>query len=354
MLITTLLAPLALGLPAPHDPHDPHDPLTSHHGHATPGHALPAIPRLPWSGPEPLQTFAFEWVEDWLQLPEGMALGNTHGGMLVTREGNILFNTDSENAVVVVRPDGTLVETWGKELAGGLHGMCLREEGGEEFLYLCHLGRHEVIKTTLKGEILWTLGYPEESGHYKSASEYRPTGVAVSSDGSLYVADGYGKSWVHQFDAERNYVRSFGGLGNADGQFRTCHGIWLDTRGGQERLIVADRENHRLQFFDLQGQHLETLHHGLRRPCGVAEWEGTLAVPDLAGRITLIDSRQRLIAHLCDNPDPKKRARNGIPPSEWAAGEFLSPHSLCWDREGSLFVMDWNARGRISKLQRLR
>ena len=109
------------------------------------------------------------------------------------------------------------------------------------------------------------------------------------------------------YDAGRNSVRSFGGLGNADGQFRTCHGIWLDTRGGQERLIVADRENHRLQFFDLQGQHLETLHHGLRRPCGVAEWEGTLAVPDLAGRITLIDSRQRLIAHLCDNPDPKKQ-----------------------------------------------
>ncbi len=342
----------ALAAPALGPWHDPHDGAAhSHHGGVAP-RTLP-MPASPWKGSEPPRTLSFEWIEDWLQLPDGMQLGNTHGGMAVTRSGQIIFSTDSEHAIVIVEPDGTLVDSWGKDLAGGLHGMCLREEAGTEYLYLCHLRRHQVLKTTLKGEVLWTLDYPAESGIYDNASQYNPTGIAVSSDGSLYVADGYGKSWVHQFTADRQYVRSFGGRGSGQGQFRTCHGILLDPRGDEERLIVADRENHRLQYFSLTGEHQGTVLCGLRRPCGVAQWQGLLAVPDLAGRITLIDPNDRLLAHLCDNPDPSKRAKNGVPPEEWAAGEFLSPHALCWDAQGSLYVMDWNARGRISKLQRL-
>jgi len=297
---------------------------------------------------------AFEWVSDWLQLPEGLSLGNTHGCMVVSEAGEIYVNTDSENAIIVLRPDGTLVKKWGKELAGGLHGMTIVKEGDEEFLYLSHLVRHEVLKTTLDGEVLWTMGYPASSGHYENAGQYKPTGVAVGPDGSIYVADGYGQNWVHQFDKERNYVRSFGGRGGEPGQFQTCHGIWLDTRAEEPVLIVSDRENHRLQTFDLEGKALGVFTPGLRRPCSVYEHDGMLAVADLAGRVSLLDEDNKLIAHLCDNPDPAKRAVNGVPRDQWAEGEFIAPHSVCFDKDGNLYVMDWNALGRITKLRRLR
>jgi DNA-binding beta-propeller fold protein YncE len=299
------------------------------------------------------ETFAFEWVPGWAQLGD-LSLGNTHGCMVWSEAGHLYVNTDSENAMVVFNADGEVVKTWGKQLAGGLHGMCIRKEGQEEFLYLSHLNRHEVLKTTLDGEVIWTLGYPATSGLYTDAGQYKPTGVAVGPDGSIYVADGYGQNWVHQFDRNRNYVRSFGGRGDQPGQFVTCHGIWLDERSDPPTLLIADRENHRLQSFDLQGNFLAVHTPGLRRPCSVYLHGDTVAVADLAGRVSLLDGQNRLIAHLCDNPDPAKRAQNGVPRDQWADGQFLSPHSVCWDPNGNLYVMDWNRLGRISKLARLR
>jgi hypothetical protein len=295
----------------------------------------------------------FQWVPNWLELPAGMELGNTHGCTVVDAEGRIYFNTDSEHAVVVVDADGKYLRSFGKELAGGLHGMCIRKEGEREFLYLSHLGRHEVIKTDLEGKLQWTLGYPAESGLYADAGSYKPTGVAVGPDGDIYVADGYGLSWVHQYDKDREYIRSFGGPGSEDGQMRTCHGIWLDTRGEAPTLVVADRENHRLQVFDLEGEHLATHTAELRRPCSVYQWKDELVVADLQGRITLLDDEFKVLAHMGDNEDPGRRANNGVPPADWVDGQFTAPHSVAFDAHGNIYVMDWNRFGRMSKLKRL-
>src|SRR5690606_7488819 len=156
-------------------------------------------------------SLVYEWVEGFGTLPEGQGLGNTHGCIAVDAAGRIYFNTDTERAVCVFAPDGTFAGAWGNTFQGGLHGMTLVREGDREFLYLTHTARAEVVKCTLEGEVLWTLGFPEQAGIYANAREYRPTGIAVAPDGTFWVADGYGKSFVHEFDRERRYVRSFGG-----------------------------------------------------------------------------------------------------------------------------------------------
>jgi hypothetical protein len=300
-------------------------------------------------------SYRYEWVPDWLQLDDGKSLGNTHGCLVVDRAGRVLANTDTEQAVVLLSADGAITGAWGKEYRGGLHGMTLRVEDGTEYLYLAHTSRHEVLKTTLDGKVLWTIGWPEAAGIYAKEAEFLPTAVAVAPDGRIFVADGYGKSWIHVYDAERSYVTSFGGPGAEAGKLRTPHGLAIDTRGDQPLLLVCDRENHRLQWFGFDGKPRRTLDRELRRPCNVWFLDGgAIAVADLAGRVSLFDRDDELIAHLGDNPDPKLRANNGVPRERWADGLFLAPHSVCADAQGDLYVMDWNASGRISKLRRVR
>jgi len=297
----------------------------------------------------------FQWVSGWARLPQGVErFGNTHGCMVVDSQDRLYVNTDTERAVMVFERDGTFVGAWGEELKGGLHGMAIAKDDAGEFLLLAHTGRHEVLRTTLGGEVVWTIGWPETAGVYENAGEYRPTGVALGPNGHVYVADGYGKSWVHEYDAEREYVRSWGGPGTEPGQFKTPHGIWIDTRGAEPLVLVADRENGRLQWFDLDGKFVKMLDRDLRRPCSVYQRGDLLAVADLAGRVTLVGEQGGALVQLGDNPDPGLRARNDVAPEQWKDGEFLSPHSVAWDSQGDLYVMDWNYLGRITKLRALK
>ncbi|HEX6882692.1 MAG TPA: hypothetical protein VF530_04880 [Planctomycetota bacterium] len=299
----------------------------------------------------------YEWVRGWGALPGGKTLGNTHGCIVVDREDHVYLCTDTEDAVVVYDRDGKVVRTFGKELAGGLHGLALVEEGGAQFLLMAHIGRRQVLKCTLAGEILWTLGYPEESGIYERPEQYAPTSVAPLPDGGFLVADGYGQSWIHRYDRDRTYVKSFGGPGTELGKLRTPHGIWVETRGTAPELYVADRENNRLQVFDLDGKPLREVkdveHDLLRRPCHIHPGGEQYVVADLAGRVTLLDRALALIGHLGDNPDPGKRARNDVLPADWRDGEFVSPHCANFDSRGDLYVTDWVSTGRITKLRRV-
>lgn len=294
----------------------------------------------------------WRWVPGWGERADGRALGSTHGCLCVDRQGRILVNTDTEAAVVIFTADGERVGEFGAEFKGGLHGMTLRVEDGQEFLYLAHTARHEVVKTTLAGEVLWTLGVPQESGIYEKEGDYKPTAVAVAPDGRLFAADGYGKSWVHLYDAERRYLKSIGGKGTEPGRFRTPHGLWLDTRGDEPLLLVCDRENHRLQWFTLDGDYVRHASDGLRRPCNV--WplaSGGLAVADLTGRVAILDADDRPVLFLGDDAPDDLRATNRVGREDWRPGRFFAPHAVCADATGALYVMDWNREGRVSKLE---
>ena len=74
------------------------------------------------------------------------------------------------------------------------------------------------------------LDYPKETGQYTKAEEYIPTETAITPNGDIYVADGYGKDFIIQYDSSGRYINHFGGKGNEPKHLSNAHGICLDLR----------------------------------------------------------------------------------------------------------------------------
>lgn len=325
--------------------------------------------------------FQYEVVtHDWGELPGHIVWGETHG-VTIDEAGLIYITHRSDNpepldAVVVFDPDGRYIRSFGKEYHTGGHGIDIRKEGSEQFLYLCSTRTGLVTKTTLKGDIVWKKGRLVETGKYDDPqSKYSPTNIAFGPDGGFYIADGYGSNWIHQFDSNANWVRTFGGTGSEPGQFLTPHGLWLDDRPGRKpALVVADRGNRRLQYMSLDGQHLGFLtrddagNPGLTSdlnqldspvsfPADFDIRGDILLLPDLHARITLFDRNNQVITHLADDPEWTRQVLgDGQFPvrsdrSLWKTGKFIHPHDACFDQEGNMFVVEWVPGGRVTFLR---
>jgi len=222
----------------------------------------------------------YEWIRGWGKLPEGMQFGSTHGAVQVDSQNHVYFNTDTENAIIVFDQDGKFVKSFGKEWkadkdGNGTHGMLIRKEGRQEFIYLTNLFRHEFAKLTIDGEVVWAKGYPEKSGVYQDKNQFRPTGIAVAPNGDFYVTDGYGANYIHRYDAKGEYVNSWGGKVSKenpkeDGKFNTPHAIIIDARGREPLVLVTDRANGTRRIYQIRQQGVQAIHAYLDQMWGQA------------------------------------------------------------------------------------
>lgn len=306
----------------------------------------------------------FEVTHDWGELPAEIQYGNTHG-VCEDSQGHIYVHhtvnalSESSDTMVVFDHKGKFVRSWGPDFKGGAHGLLMRKEGSQEFLYLCDTRRGLVVKTTLDGEHVMTLGYPEESPEYAlnsdgSKKKYSPTNLAVAPNGNIYVGDGYGSSYVNVYTSDGRFIKTFGGKGSAPGQLDCPHGIVLDARGTQPILMVADRANHRIQTFNLDGEHIGFV-AGTNLPCTFSfNKDGVTVVPDLGARVTLLDRENRVIEHLGDDAATNDwNQLRTMQRSAFRPGKFICPHGASFDHEGNIFVVEWVEVGRVSKLQRV-
>lgn len=300
----------------------------------------------------------YESVPEWCKLPEGRTvIGPTHGGVVEDKDGLIYFTMDAgPSAILVYNSDGTLNKQIGDESLCGIHGLTINTEGDEQFLYGAQIPKKRAVKLKLDGTIVSEIPFDEfkKSGKYDEAgSKFVPTGIAVAPDGTIFVADGYGSNWIHRFDKEGKYIDTFGGPGEAPGKFKTCHGVAIDKRDGTPKLIVCDRENRRLQYFDLDGKFLSVAATDLRRPCSISFHGDHAAVAELEARVTILDKDNKQVAHLGDNPDQTQWAKYGVPPEQWKPGIFTAPHGVAFTHDGNVYVLDWNASGRLSKFKQV-
>lgn len=318
--------------------------------------------------------YKYEAIHDWGQLPSHIKYGNTHG-VVEDSQGNIYIHhtvsADSEtpDSMVVFDSKGKFIRSWGKQFRGVAHGLHLRKEGSSEFLYLTLIAsnpksalqpamQRSVLKTSLTGETVWKIEGPPDIEAYKpgadgAAKPYNPTNIAIGPNGDVYVGDGYGSYYINQYSSKGDYIRTFGGKGSEPGKLSEPHGLWMDTRGKDPVLVVADRRNNRLQRFTPDGKHIDFV-SGFRLPCHFHEHKGMVVIPDLHGRVTLMDSKNTPVQHLGDSNAPNwlNPLRNQ-PRDKFIAGQFICPHGACFDHEGNIFVVEWVEVGRVTKLRKV-
>jgi hypothetical protein len=297
----------------------------------------------------------FDTVPGWGLRPDGTsALGPTHGAVVIDKAGNIY--TSANKGVVVFSPDGKVIQSYLDDKHSSLHDMEIREESGKEFIYGARNNNAEGIKFDAHtGDIVLTLKFPEESG--LKLTKFNPTAITVAPNGDIFLADGYASNHIFKFDKSGKYLMHFGTKGNDLKQFNTAHGMTLDTRYDPPRLLICDRNHEpkgRLLHYDLDGNFIAEVVTGLGMPTSASIQGDYVSVPDLHGRLVILDKSNTIIAVLGHNPDPSKRVNFNIPQDQWIEGIFSGTHGSYWDKDGNLYVQDWNVAGRIMKLVRVK
>ena len=316
--------------------------------------------------------YQYEVQHNWAQLPAKYSWQTTHnvavdaeGLLYVIHEGR--ENQKDHPSIFVFDRKGKFIRAFGSQFQGGGHGIEVRTQGSEQFLYVCAYQQvKSFAKLTLKGETIWEKYAPMDSGVYRKDEDkirvkrwgrdaFMPTNFAFLDDGGFLLTDGYGSWYVHRYDKEGNWVSKFGGPGEGEGKFNLPHGIWIDRRPGRkERIVVCDRAHHTLQYFNMDGKYLETL-KGYGLPANCDTYKNLLLVPELQARVTLLNEKNEIVVQLGEDVERVTKTVKGVrnDPKKWIDGKFVHPHDACFDHDGNIFVAEWVATGRVTRLRRL-
>ena len=280
--------------------------------------------------------FRYEVIENWAKLPDGWSFRDVAAVAVDHKDRVYAFNR-GEHPMMVFDRDGNFLRSWGEGVFNRAHGLHI---GPDETLYCTDDGDHSVRKCTLEGKVLLTIGIPGKPSPYMSGEPFhRCTHTALSPRGDIYISDGYGNSRMHKYSPDGRLLKSWGESGTGPGEFNIPHNVCCDSDGW---VYVADRENHRVQVFDGEGNY-ETEWHNLHRPCGmcmeakkkplcyIGEIGPTMPVnrevPNLGPRISIVDHEGKLLSRFgaahagYDSPD-----------------QFVAPHGMAVDSHGDIYV----------------
>ena len=295
--------------------------------------------------------YVYENVPGWAPLPDGWEWNHVVGVAVDSRDNIFAYNR-SNHPMIVLNKDGDIIDSWALENFSSAHHV---EIGPDDSVWTTDVGNHTVRKWTSDGNLLLTLGSPDNPAPEQSGAPFnQPTDIAFGLDGSLYVSDGYGNSKIHHFTPEGKLIRSWGERGTGPGQFMVPHSVAVDPTG---LVYVCDRENSRIQIFTSDGQYVSQW-RGVHRPNQIVpSSDGTMVVAELGYKIGLMDGAPE-VNEVSHNSGVKIMTKTGQWLGGWGAstgidGDFLAAHAVGIDSDGSLYVGETLDGARLQKFVRV-
>ena len=188
-------------------------------------------------------------------MPEGWKFGRVSAVATDSKGQVYVFQRGPKaDPIIVFDAEGKYLRSWGRGMFGNPHGLRVDRE---DKVWITDNGDHQVMKFDRDGHLLLTLGLKGKAGTDDKTFD-RPTDIAFSPSGDIYISDGYGNSRVVKIDHNGKYLLAWGKRGTGPGEFNTPHSIAIDSRG---TVYVSDRENNRIQIFDPNGKFLRQWTH---------------------------------------------------------------------------------------------
>jgi len=292
--------------------------------------------------------YTYEVHENWARLPAGWEM--PAAAVAVDSQDRVYcFNRSPDHPIVIFDRQGNYLSSWGAGLFAFPHAIVIDDH---DMVWLVERNNGLIMKFTPQGELLMTIG---TKGHRSdtgvppddfSSTAYKkvthgggpfnlPTDIAFAPSGEMFISDGYANCQVHKFSAQGQYRFSWGDPGNGPGQFNLPHAVWIDRRG---QLLVADRENDRVQVFDQEGKLLRVWPTELIGPaCFYVDQDDVIYIPEHNGGMVSILTL-----------DGERLAR-------WGGAIHRSCHGIWVDSHGDLYVVqpgDWGRGRRVVKYLR--
>lgn len=292
--------------------------------------------------------FGYDEVKYWGRFPAGCEFCDVPD-VAIDSQNRVYALSRGETPVLVFDSTGNFVRAWGKGIIKRPHGIFI---GPDDSVYCADDVGHALHKFTADGKLLMSInpgGRPSETGYEwgkpetiaRAAGPFNfPTAVALSSEGEIYVADGYGNARVHKFSPDGRLLFSWGEPGEGPGQFINPHGLLVDDGG---RVYVCDRFNARIQIFDSAGKFI-TQWQDFRWPDKMCtDRDGNLYIVEL-GFVFLKGPKP--IPGRSAAARVTVRNRDGETMTEWEEidssrdGRFFAPHGIAIDSKGDLYVSE--------------
>ena len=280
-------------------------------------------------------THQYTVQENWWTLPDGWEFGWVPA-VAVDSQDRVYVYSRSEHPMVVFDTEGNFLTSWGDDILKDAHGIFIDDDDN---IYCTERDTHVMRKFTSEGELLMTLGTPDQPGA-EGEPFNKPTDLAIGPDGEMYITDGYGNARVHKYSPDGELIKSWGQPGTGPSEFDLPHCVRVDPRG---RLMVADRENNRIQFFTLDGDYIEEW-GDLLHPDTIYIGEDDLVyIAELDQRITIMTLDGEVISQW------------GSERGSAVPGEFMAcPHGIWLDSRGDIYVGEVQADARLQKFIRQR
>ncbi len=227
-------------------------------------------------------------------------------GVAVDGKGNIyeIQRGDNTDPIVVLDRDGKVLRSWGKGDYKIPHSIRVDPRGD---VWTVDAASSTVIKYSPLGKKLMTIAVGEQPDN--GSPFHGTTDVAFAPNGRIFITDGYGNARVLEYTADGKRVKQWGKPGTRPGEFNLPHAIAIDHQG---IIYVADRENGRIQKFDLNGNFLGEIDH-LGRTYSIKVANGALWAsmgpfnrpPGAPGWVVKLDPRSGKILGRLDMPQER-------------------------------------------------